>query len=233
MHRGVVSASDRDAAFALLKSQGVKPYAVAEASGFFNKLLGKGKRWIAIAVLGALCVSLVFALRSSRLALRSPDAAPRHQIYGDPALMEEWEENVYLTALTDPGERILAVYAQPGGYVGWQGVASNVVFTADDVAAVEATRNSPVTFSDDDRRELRELKAIVAGMKDELREYLSDGVGSVRTYLTRLEERRHAEIAAYKKVAQELDDEQDEAVREAKNEALRAMGLRTVPRERK
>ena len=51
LHHGSVAAADRDAAFAALKARGVRPARLVEAPGFLNKLFGKGKRWIAIAVL--------------------------------------------------------------------------------------------------------------------------------------------------------------------------------------
>lgn len=50
-HNATVSAPDRDAAFARLKARGIRPSRLEDAPGFFNKLFGKGKRWIAIAVL--------------------------------------------------------------------------------------------------------------------------------------------------------------------------------------
>ena len=58
-HTGVIAASDREAAFAALKAQGIRPGCLAEAPGFFNKLFGKGKRWLAIGVLGAALVGSI------------------------------------------------------------------------------------------------------------------------------------------------------------------------------
>lgn len=235
VHSGTISASSRDVAFNRLKSRGFKPFSLVEDTGFFNVLFGKGKRWIAICLLSVAALMLLrIILNPHSFVADSALSQPRHQIYGDPALMEEWGDTVYSTALVDRGECILAVYAQPGGYVGWRGGnATNTFFTADDVAAIELTKDVPVSIGDDDSRELRELKAILVGMKDELRNYLSDGVGTARSYLDRLEERRIAEVAVYEQVAHELADESDETVREARNESLRALGLRTVPRERK
>ena len=48
---GVIDASDRESAFIALKNQGVRPASMKEAPGIFNKLFGKGKRWIAIVIL--------------------------------------------------------------------------------------------------------------------------------------------------------------------------------------
>ena len=57
-HSGTICAADKEAAYAALKRQGIKPCRFAEAPGVFNKLFGKGKRWIAIGVLGVGCLLL-------------------------------------------------------------------------------------------------------------------------------------------------------------------------------
>lgn len=57
-HKAFITAPTKEAAYAALKAQGIKPGRVEEAPGFFNKLFGKGKRWMAIGVLGALCFVL-------------------------------------------------------------------------------------------------------------------------------------------------------------------------------
>ena len=43
IQHGVVSATDKDAAYAALRAYGIKPSRVEELPGFFNKLFGKGK----------------------------------------------------------------------------------------------------------------------------------------------------------------------------------------------
>ena len=50
-HRGEIAAATKEAAYAALRAQGIKAGHVDEAPGVFNKLFGKGKRWMAIAVL--------------------------------------------------------------------------------------------------------------------------------------------------------------------------------------
>lgn len=232
-HTGELSAANRDAVFAALKAQGVKPFGIAEAPGAFNKLFGKGKRWIAIAILAvaALTVTLLYfrISRTLQTIRTSQTVSDRHQIYGDPAYIDECESTGYANVFTDPGERILAVYAQPGGANGLDASVDR----AQAIAALAETKGRPVVFTGSEPREIRELKAIVEGMKRELREYLSDGVGTIESYMKRLEERRVVEVAMYEKVAAELVDEKDELVRESKNEALRGMGLKTIPRPKK
>lgn len=61
-HEATVSASNRDVAFAVLKERGIRPSRLEEAPGFFNRLLGKGKRWLAIVVLFVLLVITTLTL---------------------------------------------------------------------------------------------------------------------------------------------------------------------------
>ena len=65
LHAGSVRAATREDAFSALKARGINPARVTEAPGFFNKLFGKGKRWIAICVL-ALALVLALAALSMR-----------------------------------------------------------------------------------------------------------------------------------------------------------------------
>ena len=55
-HSASICASSQEAAYAALKKQGIKPCRFAEAPGIFNKVFGKGKRWIAIIILSIVCI---------------------------------------------------------------------------------------------------------------------------------------------------------------------------------
>jgi len=205
----------------------VKPYGLEEAPGWCNKLFGKGKRWIAIvALVLALVAVLVWHLRSDE-APTVGERRDRHQIYGDPVLMEEYASGGYVAVFDHPGECLLAHYAQPGVIVPLQQGADDKLSRAQMIRGALAHR---VDVRETDCREARELKMIVEGMKDEAREYLADGSGTVESFLKRLDERQRQEADIYERVASELENEQDEVVREAKNDALRALGLRVVPR---
>ena len=88
LHGGVVSAASREDAFSMLKARGINPARVTEAPGFFNKLFGKGKRWIAICVLAAALVAALVALvirRSSTETLQNYDEL-------DPSVIKRFEE---------------------------------------------------------------------------------------------------------------------------------------------
>ena len=59
-HEGTICAATKDAAYDQLRARGVRPGRMVEAPGLFNKLFGKGKRWIAIGALGGTCLALGF-----------------------------------------------------------------------------------------------------------------------------------------------------------------------------
>ena len=77
--------------------------------------------------------------------------------------------------------------------------------------------------------EVRELREIVNGMREELREYLANGNGTPRSYWRRLIERTQQEMQICERTRRELENEKSAAVWEEKNEALRRLGLRPIP----
>ena len=78
-HSGTICAGSRDAAYAAIKALGVRPSRVVEAPGFFNKLFGKGKRWIAISLLAAVAVVLVCQLHKAEVAVAENVFNPSEQ----------------------------------------------------------------------------------------------------------------------------------------------------------
>ena len=226
-HDGEVTAVDREAAYRAIRAQGRKPGQLKEADGFFNHLLGKGKRWMAIVVLSVgVVVALCLWLRTERekaVVVRNEAVALRHQIYGDPEIMRAMSDAGFSNCLERVGDRILAQFAQPGTFVSARG------YTADDLsAALAAVAERDLAIDPDEGREIRELKQIVNGMRVEMREYLSDGMGSYRSYFNRLVERYMAEKQIHDRVVAELAKEKDAAVWSKKNEELRRMGLAVV-----
>ena len=226
LHNDSVNAADKDAAFAVLRARGIKPSRLAEAPGFFNKLFGKGKRWLAIAVLCAIvCVlSLALRLKTRPIVVGSQgESAQRHQIYGDPAIIDEMTADGYSRVFSNIGERYLAAYAIPGS-----SAPQTVRLATPDELLTCLTNN--VAFAADDSREVVELKAIVNGIKDELREYLADGEGTAASFIRRLEERQEEERLIYRRVQNELEADPDPVLWEERNHSLREMGIRTIPR---
>lgn len=80
-----------------------------------------------------------------------------------------------------------------------------------------------------DSREVRELRQIVNGMREEMAAYLANGNGTPRSFWRRLLERTTQEMQIYERTRRELENEKDAAVWESKNDALRRIGLRPIP----
>lgn len=223
-HYGVIKAASRDAAFAALKEQGVKPGRLWDAPGLVNAILGKGKRWAAIVVLVCLSISLgilAYNFRSAAIVAESlPERSPRHQIYGDPVVLEEWARTAFSSVFENAGDRIMAAFAQPGVLVGF----AEGEFPAEDV---ESLSEKMIEIGEKETREIVELKQIVNGMKDELCTYLSAG-GSRTSYLKRLLNRLAYERGVRDRVARELEGERNPDVWYSSNAKLRDMGLRPI-----
>jgi len=229
LRKGEISASDRDAAYAALKARGIRPASVADAPGLLNKLLGRGKRWIAIAALAA----AVAALAAVGLALRpeievgaSFEDTTRRQVIGDAAVVQKGILDGWSNVFPDEGERFLAGFAVPG-------VPVSVRSTTEQEIKDALKRRISVTKGDS--LEARQIKSMVEGMKQELREFLADG-GSIVGYGQCLVQRQEQEIAYYNQAKAELNQAiksgapGDEVLSlwEKSNERLRRMGIRLL-----
>lgn len=229
-HKGVIKAASRDAAYAALKAQGIKPGRVEEAPGFFNKLFGKGKRWIAICVLGVIVVSLAVALGKARTTV-SPiaelETEMRRQVIGDSAIIEKGIRTGWADVFPEAGERFLASFALPG-----QPPAVASVSEAELAASVERK----IEVEANDTIEVRQIKAMVEGLKKEIRDYLAEG-GTLAKYSRRLVRRQQEEIGYYQRAEREIAAEKSrkasaqalEKLWEKRNAELRQMGIRLVP----
>lgn len=224
---GEIKASSRDDAFRQLKAQGIRPYKVVLAPGFLNRLQSYGKRTYAIVVLCALCLVLcAVVVRTKHEARSTADGPlPRHQIYGDPATMEELARTDYAVVFDDVGLRFLSRYAQPGVINPKAPAPSSEVLDA-----LAKCVNTPVVFADGEPREHRELKQIVLTLQEELKAYLANGIGTPKRYVWRLNERQEREAQIYFTAVNDVKKSTDPALRDRINESLRAIGLRTISR---
>ncbi len=238
-HRAVVSAVSREAAFAALKEKGIRPSSVVEAPGFFNKLFGKYKRWLAIAVLLTAVFGLVVALMRSEspggpddvvYATADGRANPieRRQIWGDAAVIEQAAGTHWRMLFRNPAERLLALFAQPGYLLkDFPPVPESI--HADFDAALE----SRLVIHPSDLDEYKQMKCIVEGMKDELRAYIKEG-GTLDGYLKRLVRRQREESDFIERAKKELDGriergEDGFAAWQEINRLLREQGLKSIP----
>lgn len=240
-HEGSVCAASREEAFGVLRAQGIRPARMQEAPGVLNKLLGRGKRWIAITALVATGSGLSVALLSSRqevatirdtleLVAESTGngsvlpVAPRHQIYGDPVVIRRLAIATELARLFDnPGDVVLAAFAQPGPRVRLADESAAAC-----AAALEKAVEGELNIVESDPREVKELKAIVNGMKQELREYVRSEGCTPQGYYQKMLSRSRREVQIVERVKRELEGASDLAVWEQKNAQLRKIGLRPV-----
>ena len=245
-HEGSMNASSREEVFTILRARGIRPIKVVAADGSKangEKEEARRKRALALR-LATVAALVVLASLASFLSLKSlvarnvppgpATATPRHQIYGDPATMESFERGEFGDALPREGDRLLAVFAQPGRLMCARGADPRRLSQtqSDSFAAYVASElatEKDVPLADDDSREARELKQIVNGMRQEMREYLANGNGTPRSYWRRLNERTLQEAQIYERTRRELESEKSSEAWERKNDALRRLGLRTIP----
>lgn len=235
-HEASMEAESRDAAFEALRSRGIRPIKVVAADGSKanGEMRGIGKRAVAALVaLAAICAGLLAYLQGTRsgavLARSGEASAPRHQIYGDPAVMNEFDKGEFGAIFEREGDRLLARFAQPGKIMGSKTLAEAEAAAFADYAEKELAAARDVPIADTDSREVRELKQIVNGLRREMREYLANGMGTPRSYWRRLNERTAQEAQIYERTRRELENESSPEAWEQKNDALRRLGLLTIP----
>ena len=240
-HEDSIEAASRDDVFEALRRQGIRPIKVVAADGSKanGEIRGLRKRAVFMLVVFAALVAGVVAYFSGErtgaaTAANSATSAPRHQIYGDPATMEGLERGDFAAHLSRVGDQMLAVFAQPGKLMCAKGAnprlldatmeAAFVAYAKDELAA-----ERDIAIDAGEARELRELKQIVNGIREEMRYYLANGNGTPRSFWRRLNERTAQEMQIYERTRRELEKETSEEVWEQKNDALRRLGLRTIP----
>ena len=239
-HEAAMEAKSRDEAFEVLRGRGIRPIKVVAADGSKanGEVRGLRKRAVfALVALAALVAGVVAYLGGERTgaatAANSEASAPRHQIYGDPATVEGLERGDFAAHLPRTGDQMLAVFAQPGKLMCAKGANPRLLDAAMDAAFVayakdELAAEHDIAIDAGEERELRELKQIVNGMREEMRYYLANGNGTPRSFWRRLNERTTQEMQIYERTRRELEKETSEEVWEQKNDALRRLGLRTI-----
>ena len=256
-HEDAMNASSREEVFEALRAKGIKAIKVVAADGSKanGEVRGVRKRVVAVLVaLAAICAGIIAFISGERTThnprpstLNSQQSSPRHQIYGDPAIMEGLERGDFGEVLPREGDRMLAVFAQPGRFMcakganprrldalapvrGGQGAARPASAAAifDAYAKDELAPERDIVIAPEDPREVKELKQIVNGMREELRGYLANGNGTARSFWRRLNERTASEMQIYERTRRELEKETSHDVWEEKNASLRRLGLRTI-----
>ena len=226
-HEDSLDAESRDEVFQVLRGRGIRPIKVVATDGSKanGEVRGLRKRAVfALVALAALVAGVVAYFGGTRtaavVAANSAISSPRHQIYGDPAIMEPIERGDFGGILPREGDKMLAIFAQPGKLMCAKGVnprrwvtgngEEETMFEA--YAKNELAADKDIQIAAEDSREVSELKQIVNGMREEMREYLANGNGTPRSYWRRLNERTAQEIQIYERTRRELEKETSEEV---------------------
>ena len=143
--------------------------------------------------------------------------------------MGAFERGDFGSVLTNKADQMLAWFAQPGKLMCPKGVDPRRMAGEFAEAYRKSGEDAASPLWGEDSRETRELKEIVNGMHEEMRGYLANGNGTTKSYWRRLLERTQQEMQIYERTRRELEKDTDEAVWEKKNEALRRLGLCTIP----
>ena len=157
------------------------------------------------------------------------DATMRRQVIGDVAVIEKGIKEGWAEVCPEEGERFLASFAIPGVPAGQRST------TEEEIRRVLSAK-CEVRGGADEGIEARQIRAMVEGMKEELREFLRKG-GTIAAYGRKLVRRQEEEIAYYNRAKAEIENAQKGkmlAVQlaelwEKRNESLRQMGVKLVP----
>ena len=252
-HEAAMDAASREAVFEALRAQGIKAIKVVAADGSKANGAENGRHHLTgtAAILAAAVVAAIAggawwliggggrgatALPRPRQARPSRDgdevkatsfltAQTRRQVIGDVAVVEKGIRTGWADAFEREGDRFFASFAIPGAEAGQRSTSEEELRRALE-SAVEATPDDPL--------EIRQIKAMVEGMKDEARRYIAAG-GTAVGYGQRLVERQEAEIAIYGRVKSDIEAAQKkmdsnafEDYLEKRNDELRNLGIKPV-----
>jgi len=227
-----MNASSREEVFEALRARGIKAIKVVAADGSKanGEVRGVRKRVVAVLVaLAAVCAGVVAYLGGERtgasVAPEFETSETRRQVIGDIAVIEKGIRTGWADVFEREGDRFLASFAIPG-------VAAGQRSTSEE--EIRRVLNMKVEAKPTDSIEIRQIKAMVEGMKEEARRYLAAG-GTVVGYGRRLVERQDAEIAIYNRVKAEIEAlrkgksaEELETIIEERNDELRNLGIKPI-----
>ena len=235
-HEATMVAKSRDEVFAELRKRGIKAIKVVAADGSKanGEIHGVRKRVVvALVAFVALGVGVVAYFTGTRSGGDLGDSATtafatgqdRRQVIGDAAIIEKGIRNGWSEVFKLEGDRFLASFAIPGVKAGQRNTSEKEF-----AAALE----NKCEIKPNDSIEVKQIKAMVEGMKDEARRYIAAG-GSIVSYGKRLTERQDAEIAIYERIKTDLEKahssmSEDEYMIywEKRNDELRNLGIKTI-----
>ncbi len=235
-HEATIEASSRDAAFTALREQGIRPIKVVAADGSKanGAPVGVRRRVVAVSILVAVVAAVGATAAFLRIVRPTPavdafqsDQTRRYPI-GDAAIIEKGILTGWSDVFEHEGDRFLASFAVPGVKAAQRNTT---------VDEIKAALGRKIELTPDDGIEARQIKAMVAGMKQEARAYIAAG-GSVVNYGRRLTERQDAEISAYERIKADLERAKKTMSGnalinywESQNDKLRNLGIRPLTLE--
>lgn len=203
-HEDSMNADSREAVFAALRERGIKAIKVVAADGSKanGEIRGVRKRVVAALVVLTMLVAGVGAFYVARVGDKRPPAKqllavklPRQAVLGDRKRIDGAAETIFVLK----AERFLARFAEPGRPYS----APELDWPSKD--DFDAALASPDRYAEADYTEWIDLKRIVAGMKNELRDYLKGG-GYVSGYIKDLIERQNIEIGTREQFDKKLKE---------------------------
>lgn len=232
---GKIDAPTREDVFATLRTQKIRAIKVIACDGSKDNGADYGVRTqvvVTIAIVVALAAAgitgaLFYAHDTASSFDHKTDETTRRQPIGDAVVIEKGIRTGWADVFDKPGDRFLASFAIPG-------VPASIRTTT--IVELQKALAEDCVAREDDTLEVRQIKSMVAGIKEEIREYLADG-GKLSDYCTRLVQRQETEIAYHQRIKTELEtaaqkhipkDELEE-LWEKRNETLRGMGIKLVP----
>ena len=235
-HEASIEAESREAVFAALREQGIRPIKVVASDGSKanGAPVGVRRRVVAVAIL----VAVVAAVGATAAFLRIVRPAPKVEAFqadqtrrypiGDAAIIEKGVLTGWSDVFEHEGDRFLASFAVPGVKAAQRNTT---------VDEIKAALERSVSIATDDGLEARQIKAMVEGMKHEARAYVAAG-GTIVEYGRRLTERQDAEIAAYERTKADLERAKETMSGnalinywESQNDKLRNLGIRPLTLE--
>ena len=235
-HEAAIEAPSRDAVFAALREQGIRPIKVVAADGSKanGAPVGVRRRVMAVSIIVAVVAAVGATAAFLRIVRPTPemdafqsDQTRRYPI-GDAAIIEKGILTGWSDVFEHEGDRFLASFAVPGVKAAQRNTT---------VEEIESALGRSVPVATDDGLEARQIKAMVEGMKAEARSYVAAG-GTIVEYGRRLTERQDAEIAAYERTKADLERAKDTMSGnalinywESQNDKLRNLGIRPLTLE--
>ena len=235
-HEDSMTASSREEVFGALRARGIKAIKVVAEDGSKanGEVRGVRKRVVvALVILVAVGAGVVAYIGGERTAAangggvvdRALTSGTRRQVIGDVAIVEKGIRTGWSEVFEREGDRFLASFAIPGVPAGQRSTSEEEMRRA---------LEGKVAPKPTDPIEVRQIKAMVEGMKEEARRYIAAG-GSPVDYGKRLVERQEAEIAIYNRVKGEIEkirktmsEDAFEAYLEERNDELRNLGIKPI-----